>query len=220
MTSQLQLWSTAVDNHKDHIVRHYHYLHVASKKVKDLHDSSKDRFDKVVHDVRNKFKEMEDKLNAAHDFPAMVANEVQKHHAAFSLVGSEVACVHQELNTVKGAVDQVAQAVVQWESCYSAAAPLNVDTSGQNTSDHAAQVNPNQVFSPGALDSRSQANPLVTGGHAVQPGALDSRSQASPAVVASGSPSQAGVQGAMGPSVCDPWRAAAATATAPPQPWL
>ena len=59
MASQLQLWSTAVDNHKDHLVRHYRYLHVASQKVKDLHDSSRDRFDKVVHDVREKFKELE-----------------------------------------------------------------------------------------------------------------------------------------------------------------
>ena len=46
MTSHLQLWSTAVDNHKDHIVRHYRYLNTASKKVKDLHDGSKDKFEK------------------------------------------------------------------------------------------------------------------------------------------------------------------------------
>ena len=84
MTSQLQLWSTAVDNHKDHIVRHYRYLHA-------LHANSKERFDKVVHDVGNKLKEIEDKVGATQDFPAIVANEVQKHHAAFSLVGSEVA---------------------------------------------------------------------------------------------------------------------------------
>ena len=101
MASQLQLWSTAVDNHKDHIVRHHRYLNTASKKVKDLHDGSKDKFDKIIHDVQNKFKEMEDKIGATQDFPAIVANKVQKHHAAFSLVGSEVTRVHQELNTVK-----------------------------------------------------------------------------------------------------------------------
>ena len=54
MTSQLQLWSTAVDNHKDHIIRHYRYLHV-------LHANSKERFDKVVHDAENKFKEIDRK---------------------------------------------------------------------------------------------------------------------------------------------------------------
>ena len=102
MASQLQLWATAVDNHKDHIVRQYRYIHVASKKAKEFHDVSKDRFNKIVNDVRNKLKETEDKLNAAHDFPAIVASEVQKHHAAFSLVGSEVARMQQELNTVKG----------------------------------------------------------------------------------------------------------------------
>ena len=106
MASQLQLWSTAVDNHKDHIVRHYRYLHV-------LHANSKERFDKVVHDLRDKLKELEDKIGAAQDFPSLVANEVQKHPAAFSLVGSEVARVHQELKIVKDAVEQVAQAVVQ-----------------------------------------------------------------------------------------------------------
>ena len=180
MASQLQLWSTAVDNHKDHIVRHYRYLNTASKKVKDLHDSSKDRFDKIVHDVRNKFKEMEDKIGATQDFPAIVASEVQKHHAAFSLVGSEVTRVHQELNTVKGAVEQVAQAVVQWDSYYSTVTAQNGDTSIQSTLGFSGQVNANQMPQSAALDFSSQASPVVPVGHTIQPNALDPCSQMSP----------------------------------------
>ena len=76
---------------------------MASKKVKQLHDNSKDKFDQVV----NKIKEIEGKLDSVHDFPNLVAGEVQKHHGVFVLVGSEVSRMHQELNAVKGALEQV-----------------------------------------------------------------------------------------------------------------
>ena len=138
MASQLQLWSTAVDNHKDHIVRHYRYLHV-------LHANSKERFEKIVRDVRDKFKELGDKIGATQDFPSLVASEVQKHHAAFSLLGSEVTRVHQELDTVKGAVEQVAQAVAQWDACYSTVTAHNGDSSVQSTLGLPGQVNANQM---------------------------------------------------------------------------
>ena len=103
MADQLQFWATAVDNHKYHIVEHYRYLSAASKKVKQLHDNSKDKFDQIV----KKVKEIEGKLDSVHDFPNLVAGEVQKHHGAFVLVGSEVSRMHQELNAVKGALEKV-----------------------------------------------------------------------------------------------------------------
>ena len=60
IADQLQLWATAVDNHKYHIVEHCRYLSVASKKIKQLH-------------VKEKVKEIEGKFSVAHDFPAIVA---------------------------------------------------------------------------------------------------------------------------------------------------
>ena len=90
MADQLQLWATAVDNHKDHIVEHYRYLSAAPKKVKQLHHNSKDKFDQIV----NKIMEIEGKLDSVHDFPNLVAGEVQKHPGAFMLVGSEVSHMH------------------------------------------------------------------------------------------------------------------------------
>ena len=197
MASQLQLWSTAVDNHKDHIVRHYRYLNTASKKVKDLHDGSKDKFDKIIHDVQNKFKEMEDKIGVTQNFPAIVADEVQKHHAAFSLVGSEVARVQREINIVKDAVEQVAQAVVQWDSQYSAMTTQDGNIATRTALDRSGQVSANQVSQPVVQSVGSQAAPSVPGEQTTN--TYGSQSQVG-MPNALGSQSQAGLSGASGPN--------------------
>ena len=51
-----------------------------------------------------------------------MAREVEKHHAAFTLVGSEVSRVHatvehekMEPKAVKGAVEQIVQTLEQWD---------------------------------------------------------------------------------------------------------
>ena len=150
---------------------------------------------------------------------------MQKHHTAFSLVGSEVTRVHQELNTVKGAVEQVAQAVARWDSCYSTVTAQNGDTSTQSTSGPAVQVNVNQMPQSAVQDLGSQASPTVPEGHAVQSNAFGSPSQAGVQSAsqtgmqnALGSTSQAGTAGAMGPNAWDPWRAATAATTPQAQP--
>ena len=143
----MRLWGTAVDNHRSHIVDHYSYLSAASKKVKELHEGTKTKFglldtelktarslqdsgqagiavmlNRIVRDLKDKLKEIEDKFTRANDFPTLVAREVKKRHAAFALVRSEVSRVHvtveqekMELKAVKGAVEQIVQTLEQWD---------------------------------------------------------------------------------------------------------
>ena len=47
--------------------------------------------DRILNNVKDKLKEIKDCFASVHDFLGLVAGEVQKHHAAFSLVGSHAA---------------------------------------------------------------------------------------------------------------------------------
>ena len=84
---------------------------------------------------------------------------------------------------MKGAVEQVARAVVQWDSHYSTVTAQNGDASIQSTLGPSGQVSANQLPQSAVQDLGSQASPTVPGGPAVQSNAF-------------GSPSQAGVQSA------------------------
>ena len=61
---------------------------------------------------------------------------MEKHHGAFMLVGSEVSRMHQELNAVKGALEQVVHTLEYWDQ------PQRVQS--HDASGLAAQANPNQ----------------------------------------------------------------------------
>ena len=55
--------------------------------------------------------------------------------------------MQQELNAVKGALEQVVHTMEQWDRHHSATAPQGAATQGQNASSHAAQVSSGQQSS-------------------------------------------------------------------------
>jgi CRISPR/Cas system CMR-associated protein Cmr5 small subunit len=220
-----------MDNHSSHLVDHYKYLSSASKKVKELHEGTKAKFglvdteiakvhnlhgldrsetaaalDKIVHDLKAKVKDIEEKFSHVNDFPTLVAREVEKHHTAFSLVGSEVLRVNNvvehekaELQAVKNVVEHVVQAIEQWEQRDATFVPRGPVA---GAADHSQTVDAPQWEQRDAT--------FVPRGPVA--GAADhSQAVGAPSVAAGAHPSAPPV------SSWDPWRAsAAATAGAMP----